>query len=248
LYWRIGGWTIQGYSLFLWLGALVGLGWTAWRLRPRAVRDLDRLLLLVTVGVVGARAAHVWANWAYFREHLSEAVRPDATGLSFHGGILGGMIALAWWAWRRGAVDALRLGDLLAPPLALACAFGWAGAWVSGVAYGLPGDPMRNSLLVYRPDIFGQVAWRWPTQAFGVALSLIVLGALLALRGRVPRPGGMLGVYFVLYGLGDWGIQFLRGDETVVWWGWRIAQWADLLLMLIGFSLILWGARARRVG
>jgi prolipoprotein diacylglyceryltransferase len=101
--------------------------------------------------------------------------------------------------------------------------------------------------MVYWPDLFGLTAWRWPTQALGIVLSLGVLAVLYVMWRRNSLAGAVLGLYGITYGLGDGVIQGLRGDEAVMWAGWRAAQWADAALVLCGVLLVVmaWNKRRR---
>ncbi|MCD6290196.1 MAG: prolipoprotein diacylglyceryl transferase [Anaerolineae bacterium] len=222
------------YSLCMWLGASAGLAWALWPWRRPILHRLDTCLFLLTLGVLGGRAAHVWADWAYFQSHVLEAIRPRTAGLSYHGGLVGVIIGLAWLVSRRGLTRTLQLGDHLAPPVALASALGWMGCLLIGAAYGQPESAGHSPWLAYWPDLYGQLAWRWPTQALGILLSLSTLGILLFLKKHRLSPGTLLGTYAVVYGIGDWMIQAKRGDNAVMWGGWRAAQWLDVVWALLG--------------
>src|SRR5215212_5278159 len=94
--------TVPIYSLALVLGIIlsIGIGLRRLALRPGIV--IDAGLGACLGGVIGARIVHVLLNWAYFADNLSEALRPSAGGLDWHGAVIGGLVGLGIVSiWRR---------------------------------------------------------------------------------------------------------------------------------------------------
>jgi phosphatidylglycerol:prolipoprotein diacylglycerol transferase len=218
---RLGRTPIYTYSVLLDLGLLCGLAWAWWHGCRRFGREaggwlVDAFLAAVVGGLLGGRAGHVALHWDYYRDHASEALAVWQGGLSFLGGALGGLLALAaFWSLSRGRRPG-RAGlwdvlDLAAPAVALGAAFGWAGCLASGAAYGAPGE---GPLSLPLPDLYGLRAVRWAVQPLGIAWSLAVFGALLLVERRGARPGVVFATFLALY-LGGWALlEQVRGDET----------------------------------
>jgi phosphatidylglycerol:prolipoprotein diacylglycerol transferase len=202
---------------------------------------------------LGARAAYVAANWAYYVDHLGKAVDISEGGLGWHGALLGGVAALAVWSAARRRRNPARPGlrallDLAAPGLAFGGALGWLGALLTGSAYGAETSglgPAIVRLSAQLPDIYGVVALRFVTQPFMIATCLL-LGALLwVCRGRLQRrPGLTFATYLGVYALADFCVWFLRGDGT--WrWGLWLWQWVALgeLGAAVGLGVYAWRQR-----
>ncbi|MBC7223126.1 MAG: prolipoprotein diacylglyceryl transferase [Anaerolineae bacterium] len=252
---RLGRTPIYTYSVLLDLGLLCGLAWVWWRGRGRfggqaAGWLVDAFLIAVVGGLAGGRAGHVAAHWAYYRDHLAEAVQPWQGGLSFLGALAGGFVALGlWWLLgkgrRPGATTFWEVLDLAAPAVALGAVWGWAGCLASGAAYGAVA---KGPLSLPLPDLYGIRAVRWAVQPLGMFWSLATFGALLLLERRRPRPGTVVAAFLALY-LGGWALlEQVRGDETAYLGTWRVAQVAAASLAGVGVLLLLAGALRRRQG
>jgi prolipoprotein diacylglyceryltransferase len=128
--------------------------------------------------------------------------------------------------------------DVLAPGLALGCAFGWLGALLTGSAYGSEASglvPPLSWLAAEMPDIYGVDARRFMTQPLMIGACLLLLGVLWALRNRLPR-GGAFALYLLVCTSADFLIAFLRGDGT--WrWGLWLWQWVALVEVCAAIAL-----------
>ena len=103
---RIGPVPIHSYGTLLMLGFIAGIILSrreARRLRLPETLPLDLAVWLLAAGVIGARALYVALNWEEFAGRPFEIVKIwHAGGLSFHGGLLGGMVAVLLFArWSR---------------------------------------------------------------------------------------------------------------------------------------------------
>src|SRR5688500_16062178 len=100
----LGFFTLRWYSL-AYLSGIV-LGW--WHLTkmvkapgsPMAQRHVDDLFFYCTLGIIlGGRLGYA----AFYRPELfgsTEIFRLWEGGMSFHGGVIGTVVAIAWVAWR----------------------------------------------------------------------------------------------------------------------------------------------------
>ena len=78
----------------------------------------ELLIVVIVVGVLGARGLYVLTNLSAFMGAPLEALRIDRGGLSFHGGLLGGLLG-AWLVTRRSGMNLRVLMDLAVPGLAI---------------------------------------------------------------------------------------------------------------------------------
>jgi phosphatidylglycerol:prolipoprotein diacylglycerol transferase len=209
------------FALLLGLGGVAGLAWVAGLAPTReTLLRLDAGLAALAGCLMGGRLAFVMVQWPYYRDHLTQTLRLD--GLAWPGALLGGMLALAWyahWVKRPFAV----LAEALLPLAATVSLGAWLGCWQAGCAYGPPvnawwGMPARDEL--------GVITNRWPVQLIGAALTLILLALLERLRPRIPAPEmaaalGLLGGALLML-----GASFVRLDPAPVWLGLRLDTWA----------------------
>jgi phosphatidylglycerol:prolipoprotein diacylglycerol transferase len=231
--------TVPIYSLALVLGIAlsIGIGVRRMALRPGAV--IDACLGGFAGGIVGARVGHILLNWSYFADNLSEALRPSAGGLDWHGALVGGLVGLALIArWRR--LNARQLLASLAPALPLLAFAGWLGCWAAVCGYGAEVDTLaRYPALAAAEtrDIYGIVAPRYNTQVFGMALALALIGLSLVLNWRGWLIYRRFWLLLALLSAGMFVIGFFRGDASPLVVGIRADQWLDAIIFLWGTGL-----------
>lgn len=242
---HLGPVTLSTYTLLLDVGIVAGLAWlmaSARHLgRVEASRWLNAGLAAVIAGLVGARAGYVLVNWAYFHDHLGEAVQLWLGGLSWHSGLFAGVLMLIVWArWRGLPLGAL--ADAAAPGMLVGLAAGWTGCLMVGCNYGReafdPTSPWRR-LAAELPDIYGVVAPRLVSQALAAGWALAVLVLLVLLRqARLPEGGRFL-LALGLFSLGLFVIGFTRGDPSPPVGAWRLDQVIDLSIAVASFGGLL---------
>jgi phosphatidylglycerol---prolipoprotein diacylglyceryl transferase len=218
-------------------GLLFALNFAAWGLLAgRRLRELGRPVdwayEMVTValvgGLVGARAYYLVQN----HDALSAGDIFGGSGLIWYGGLLGGVIAVLYWAHRRDFLT-LDLVDIAGPCLALGYAIGrigcqvsgdgdygkdWDGPWAMGYPHGTvptaPGETVH------------------PTPIYETLTMGLLAFGLWQLRDRV-RPGVLFALYLVGAGLERFLVEFLRRNEDVLL-GLTAAQLESLTLFVLG--------------
>lgn len=234
-----GPFLFYSYTVVLGLGLLASVGLTAWRARRPADDGsdagwLDGLIVALGAALVGGRIGYVMANWTYFQAHPDESWLVFRGGLSYHGGLLASLAALALWAhWRDRSF--LRIGGLLAPGGALWSAFGWFACWLDGCAYGRETfiGPLAGDL----PDSFGIFAVRYRTQMLGAAFSLLALAVLWRTR-RQLAPASLFWLGLALLSGGRFIIALLRGDPVPLVGAVRVDALLDALLTLVAMVML----------
>ncbi|MCC6804953.1 MAG: prolipoprotein diacylglyceryl transferase [Anaerolineae bacterium] len=240
--------SVPVYSLALVVGIAlsVGIGVRRTALRPGVMVDL--CLSAFAGAIVGARMGHVLLNWTYFADNLSEALRPGAGGLDWHGAVIGGLVGLALIAhWRRLALCDLL--DALAPALPLLAFAGWLGCWGAVCGYGAEVDTLAHYpafAAAETRDVYGIVAPRYNTQVFGMALSLalLILSVVLIRRGWLKYRRFWL--LLVLLSAGMFGIGFFRGDYAPMVAGIRADQVVDMGMLVWGVGVSLLNRQAAK--
>jgi phosphatidylglycerol---prolipoprotein diacylglyceryl transferase len=255
---RVGSHVIYAYTVALVAGMLTAI-WIAHRMAQSRLASpgvvLDGGFWALLGGILGGRFGYVAANWAYYADHLNSALALRAGGLSWHGALAGGGLALLGWLairrWLRPpAPDSRDLLDAVAPALAVGGAWGWLGCLLGGCSYGAEANgyqPPWSWLTAYLSDIYGIQAVRFATQPVMIAWCLLLAVLLWSLRHRMPRGLGFA-LYLLLYALADFCVMYLRGDGT-----WRLglwlAQWAALAEggLAIGIAVYAWTRPDRKI-
>lgn len=214
--------------------------------------DLDSLLtimLCAIVGViVGGRLGYVlFYGDGYYLSHPLEILQTANGGMSFHGGLIGALLACIVAA-RFVKMPYLTLADLgcIAAPIGLF--FGRCANFVNGELWGAPTDLPWGV-------VFGGAAGsmpRHPSQLYEALLEGVVIFAVLfALSRKVPpRPRGtFLGVFLILYGCARFAVEFIREPDVqlgYLWGGWlTMGQLLSLPLVLVGVCVLVYAVKMK---
>jgi phosphatidylglycerol:prolipoprotein diacylglycerol transferase len=228
---RLGGLEIRSYGFMLVVGFAAATAWCLGRARAAGFEPvvfLDLAIYVLVGGVVGARLVYVLLDWAAYRSHPGQILAVWEGGLSYHGGVLGAVLAGAVFArLRRQSFAAL--ADVVAPGLALGYAFGRLGCFLNGCCYGRPtslpwGVRFPHATWLDGRPIGGPVH---PTQLYGSLASLLIFFILLRAQRLVRRPGDVFVLYLVLYSVYRFLIEWLRRGTTA-------APFAPLPVLTVG--------------
>src|ERR1700759_4892100 len=163
---------------------------------------LDDLILWVTVGIiVGGRTGYVlFYNLPFFIEHPAEILELWKGGMSFHGGFMGCVIAVMWFA-RRNGIPILSLGDVTTGVAPIGIFLVRITNFINSELWGRPADPDLPWAMIF-PN--GGPLPRHPSQLYEAGLEGILLFTVLAVMirfGALKRPGLILGSFIAIYGL-----------------------------------------------
>lgn len=237
---ELHGYRIHSFSTLFSLGFAVATVLARRRARAAGLdqaRVLDLLILMVTAGVVGARACYVIEAWPTFEGRWMEALQPWRGGLSFYGGLIGCLTAGAVYC-HLFDLPLPVVCDVLVPCAALGHAFGRIGCLLHGCCFGrLTGTDWGLAF----PGATGDGALRHPTQGYE-ALGLILIFALLSGPVRAlgrGRPAGLVtAAYLMMYGSLRFTLETLRADVTG---GARLGllpyQWVSLAMFVLGAAV-----------
>jgi phosphatidylglycerol:prolipoprotein diacylglycerol transferase len=249
---NLGPFSISSYAALMDLGIIVGLLWTYLESRWKKAdisTVMEGALWALAAGIIGGRIAYVAIYWPYFADHPREIISLSQGGLAFQGAFLAGVLGLIGYSlWNQTSF--WHLADMVAPGLALGQAIGWIGCLLNGCGYGL----VTKGFLAYDlRDVYGIMAFRYPTQAMISALNLAIFILLVALlhggsRYRLP-PGVVAAAYLLLSSAGLLCLEFLRADETVYFGSLRWSQLIEagqFLIALLALSY-LWRGRKKAI-
>ena len=236
-----------------WYGLMYLVGFAAaWWLGVRRIgqnrapitrAQLDDLVFLAVLGVIlGGRLGYVlFYKPGYYLVHPLESFAVWQGGMSFHGGLLGVMAAMAFAAWRH-RIDYLRLMDFVAPLCPLGLAAGRLGNFINGELWGRVTDLPWG--MVFRN---AGAAPRHPSQLYEFALEGLALFALLWWFSAKPRRRGQVSALFLIgYGAFRFIAEFGREPDAFLGFlalGLTMGQWLCLPMILGGLGLYAWSRR-----
>jgi phosphatidylglycerol:prolipoprotein diacylglycerol transferase len=238
---------LVAFGLFLWLAArrvrypwLADAGWTR--------RDVEDLLFYGVVGVIlGGRLGYaLFYKPGYYAAHPLEVLAVWQGGMSFHGGLLGVLAAMALFARRRGR-SFLQVTDLIAPCVPTGLASGRIGNFINGELWGRAADPSLPWAMVFPQS--GSDTPRHPSQLYQFGLEGLLLFVLLWWYASKPRPTGQVsGAFLIGYGLFRFIAEFFREPDSFL--GLRAfdlsqGQWLSLPMIAAGIWMWLWAGRAK---
>jgi phosphatidylglycerol:prolipoprotein diacylglycerol transferase len=245
----IGPLAVRWYGLMYLLG--FGLAWWLGLRRiahgeaPIDRRQFDDLIFYAVLGVIlGGRLGYVlFYKPGYYAAHPLEIPAVWQGGMSFHGGMLGVIAAMALAA-RKHRLDFLRLMDFIAPLCPLGIAAGRMGNFINGELWGRPTDLPWGMLF----QNAGNVP-RHPSQLYEFALEGLVLFALLWWYSSRPRRHGDVSALFLVgYGCLRFLAEFAREPDSFLGFlalGMTMGQWLCVPMILGGIALFAW-SRYRR--
>jgi len=251
----IGPFAVRWYAL-AYIAALL-LGWRYCNLLARrwaargtpaaSAQQLDDFLIWATLGVVlGGRIGYVlFYNLAYYLQHPDQAVQLWHGGMSFHGGTIGVIIAMALFCWRR-RLAVLRFADLIVCAVPIGLFLGRIANFINGELWGRPSDAPWAMVFPSAGPLP-----RHPSQLYEAALEGLVLFLIMFFLQRSDavraRPGTLGGAFLIGYGTFRIVAEFFREPDQQLGFlvgGATMGQLLSVPLILAGLFLV-WFARRR---
>lgn len=192
---RIGGISIYSYAVLLTLAFVIGiLGVSRGGKKAGlpAEKLLDMAMWILIASIVGARLLFILIELPMYLADPLSVFHVRGGGLSFHGGLIAGIVAGLWYTHRQKLPQG-EIADLVAPYLALGYGIVRIGCLLNGCCFGIPTD-----LPWALPGATADPTLRHPTQlyAFFAAITIFVL---LLWRRNKTRFNGQLFLEFILY-------------------------------------------------
>jgi phosphatidylglycerol:prolipoprotein diacylglycerol transferase len=212
---------------------------------PWSARDVEDILFLGVVGVIaGGRVGYcLFYKPAYYLSHPLEIFAVWQGGMSFHGGLLGVLLAMVWFARSRQR-SWLQVMDFVAPCVPTGLAAGRIGNFINGELWGRVADPSLPWGMVFRG---AGDAPRHPSQLYQFALEGVLLFVLLWLYARKPRATGQVSAAFLVgYGVLRFVAEFFRQPDDhlgLLSLGMSMGQWLCVPMVLGGAALWVWFGR-----
>lgn len=251
---RIGSFELRWYSLAYLAGIMLGY-WHLSRMikapgAPLAQHHADDLFFYCTLGIIlGGRLGYatfytggssdIPSLWV----HPAELFKLWHGGMSFHGGLIGVLLAMAWVSWR-SKLNFVRVADYISVCVPFGMLFGRLANFVNGELWGrVVANPNLPWAMVF-PDA-GPLP-RHPSQLYEAGLEgllMIVVMLLLFWKTRARfRPGLLVGVFTAGIAAARFTVEFFREPDAQLQHfaqatGLSMGQWLTIPLILLGLFL-----------
>ncbi|MBK8124490.1 MAG: prolipoprotein diacylglyceryl transferase [Dokdonella sp.] len=179
-------------------------------------------------------------------------------GMSFHGGLLGVLVAMWYWS-RRNGMHFFDVMDFVAPLVPIGLGTGRLGNFIGGELWGRHTDLPWGMIFPRAIDTAGhsieqlkamagagQLAAeaRHPSQLYQMLLEGVLLFCILYFVSMKPKPRYLVsGLFALFYGVFRFGVEFVREPDAQLGylaWGWlTMGQILSLPLILLGVVLLL---------
>ena len=255
---QLGPLAIRWYALAYVAGILLGWRYVVLLVKTPRIwcgmtptcdeRQVDDLVLWVALGiVVGGRLGSIlFYNTSVIWTDPAEIVKAWHGGMSFHGGLIGVVIALVFFA-RANRVDLLRLADVTAPCVPIGLFFGRVANFINGELWGRPTTAPWGIIF---PNAGPEP--RHPSQLYEAGLEGLALFAILfwATHGAklLPRRAMLTGLFLTFYGLARISLENVREpDRNLPHFplGLTMGMMLSVPMVLVGLGMILYARSPR---
>jgi phosphatidylglycerol:prolipoprotein diacylglycerol transferase len=234
---------LVAFALFMFLGtrrlrhepfaSITGPG--AW-----SRKDVEDILFLGVLGViVGGRLGYcLFYKPGYYLQHPLEVFFVWQGGMAFHGGMLGVIGAMLWFAHSRQR-PWMQVADFVAPCVPTGLAAGRVGNFINGELWGRFASPDLPWGMVFPQS--GSMLPRHPSQVYQFLLEGLLLFALLWLYARKRRAEGQVAAMFLIgYGVLRFVAEFFREPDAflgLLSLGMSMGQWLCVPMVLAGIAM-----------
>ena len=239
---QIGWFKIHWYGLMYLVGFLAAWRLALWRAKTQTnwtKKSIDDLFFYCALGVIlGGRVGYLlFYQWSSFLQDPWRLFRTWEGGMSFHGGLLGVIIAMGLFGYRY-RMNFLKIADFVAPLVPIGLATGRFGNFINGEVWGRITDVPWAMIF----PLAGPLP-RHPSQLYECLGEGVFLFILLWCYSAKPRPrGSIAGLFLLVYAIVRFGLEFLREPDRhlgFIAFGWlSMGQLLCLPMLIVGVSLI----------
>ena len=232
---------IRWYSLSYIVGILVG-----WFLSKKIfisdskVKDLfdDFVTFLIVSIIIGGRLGYVlFYNFDYYSNNIVDIFKIWQGGMSFHGGLIGILLASIWYAKKnnQNPFNYLDVVSLVAP---IGIFFGRIANFINSELYGIETKLLWGVKFIQVDDLY-----RHPSQLYeAIFEGLILFLILIYFRGKgfMKMPGVISGLFLIFYSIFRFIIEFFRVPDKQLGYlllNLTMGQIISFIFLLIGIYL-----------
>ena len=233
---------IRWYSLAYIAGILVGwaLSKNIFILNSKLKEKFDDYITYLILGIIiGGRLGYVlFYNFSYYSNNLIDIFKIWQGGMSFHGGLLGVIIATIWFAKKnnQSPFDYLDIVSLVAP---IGIFFGRIANFINSELYGTETNMPWGVKFTKIDDLY-----RHPSQLYeGIFEGLILFVILIYFRnkGFMKTPGVISGLFLIFYSIFRFIIEYFRVPDEQLGYlllNLTMGQIISFIFLIIGSYLV----------
>jgi phosphatidylglycerol:prolipoprotein diacylglycerol transferase len=243
-----GNFGIRYYGLAYVAGILAG-AWLLCRYARAgksllAVPKVSDFIVAAAIGVfVGGRVGSylLYDAWTGFRSDPFALLRVWEPGMSFHGGLVGVILATAWFA-RSERIPIVHLWDLVATTAPVGLMLGRLANFVNGELWGKPSTVPWAVLFPRSASAGADLVPRHPSQLYEAGMEGVLL--LCYMQWRLwrsdtvrERPGALAGEFLIAYAIARMAGEMFREPDASLILGLSRGTFYSLFMIAFGFFL-----------
>ncbi|WP_035294307.1 prolipoprotein diacylglyceryl transferase [Clostridium sp. KNHs214] len=209
---EVFGIKVYGYGTMIAIGILAAIILLNYRVKKRGYNE-DKIsnmaIIAIISGVLGGKILFIITEFKNILEDPS-ILKDLQYGFVIYGAILGGALGVYLYS-RKNKWRILDVFDLVIPTIPLAQGFGRIGCFLAGCCYG----KVTNSCLgvEFKNSDFAPIGVHLhPTQIYSSIFDFALCAFLLWYDKKNEKEGRVFSMYFILYGIGRFLVEFLRDD------------------------------------
>lgn len=232
---KLGPFEIRYYGIIFVLGFVIAYFFINYLVKQRKLelkKDdiLDLLFYLIIGTVIGARLFEIiFYNPIYYLKNPFEIIAIWHGGLSFHGGLVGAIIA-AYSYCKKKKINFYDLADIAVIPLAFALFLGRIANFINGELVG------RITNIPWCVKFKDYEGCRHPSQLYESFKNLVIFSILWFIKDKKLKKGTLFWSFILTYSSIRFFIEFLRAPDEQIGFilGLTMGQWLNIVMFIIG--------------
>lgn len=209
--------------------------------KQEASKIIDFSPYIIIIGIIGARLYYCLVNFSYYVKHPLEIFYIRQGGLSIHGVIIIGILALYTFS-KKYKLSFLKLIDVFLCGTALGQSIGRWGNFFNSEAFGTPTNlPWKLYIpITHRPPQYIDFKYFHPTFLYESIFDfLIFLILLICFKKLSKSPGVLACLYLIMYSIVRIIVEHFRIDSALNIDGIPIAQLVSLIIIVVASVAIM---------
>lgn len=228
----LGPFEIRWYGLFYALSFIIGYYFIKNQVKKQNLNfDAENFIFWILIGdIIGARLFEIlFYNPSFYFSNPLEMLAIWHGGLSFHGGLFGGLLA-AYFFSRKYKVSLWKLADLCSIPLAFGLFLGRIANFINNELVG------KITSLPWCVKFQGYEGCRHPTQIYEALKNLVIFITLIPISRKQHKDGYLFSIFLIMYSVLRFFIEFYKVPETMFFFL-TTGQALNILTLVLGIYL-----------